>query len=160
MAQPKISEGDAAPDFELAATGGQRVRLSALQGHAVVLYFYPKDHTPGCTAEGQDFRDLHARFRSRRAVILGLSRDSLKTHENFKAKHRFPFRLLADPDEIACQRYDVIRMKTLYGRKVRGVERSTFLIDAHGVVRRIWRKVRVPGHAAEVLEALAELPRD
>ena len=159
MPSKPVVEGIEAPDFELMSTSGKPLRLSALQGQPVVLYFYPKDNTPGCTTEGQDFRDLHTRFRRRRAVILGLSRDSAKTHENFRAKHRFPFHLLADPDEIACKLYDVIKMKNMYGREVRGIERSTFLIDADGVVRRVWRKVRVPEHAAEVLAAVAALPK-
>ena len=160
MSQTQLAEGCAAPDFELQATGGGTVRLSELRGRPVVVYFYPKDHTPGCTTQGQDFRNLHARFRRRRAVILGISRDSVKTHENFKAKHQFPFRLLSDPDEVACQSYGVMKLKNMYGRKVRGIERSTFLIDTQGVVRRIWRKVRVAEHAGEVLEAVAALPKD
>lgn len=160
MSQTGIAEGRAAPDFELQATGGGTVRLSELRGRPVVVYFYPKDHTPGCTTQGQDFRNLHTRFRRRRAVILGISRDSVKTHENFKAKHQFPFQLLSDPDEVACQRYDVMKLKNMYGRKVRGIERSTFLIDAQGIVRRIWRKVRVAEHAGEVLKAVAALPKD
>ncbi len=160
MSQTEIAEGSAAPDFELAATGGSTVRLSALRGRPVVVYFYPKDHTPGCTTEGQDFRNLHTRFRRRRAVILGISRDSVKTHENFKAKHQFPFPLLSDPDEVACQSYGVMKLKNMYGRKVRGIERSTFLIDAQGVVRRVWRKVRVAEHAGEVLKAVTDLPKD
>ena len=157
MARKPIAEGSKAPDFDLTATGGKSVRLSELQGRPVVVYFYPKDNTPGCTAEGQDFRDLYPRFRRRRTIILGISRDTLKAHENFKAKHKFPFQLLSDPDEDACKSYDVIKMKNMYGRKVRGIERSTFLIDPEGVVRRVWRKVRVPEHAAEVLAAVADL---
>lgn len=159
MARKPVAEGNKAPDFELAATGGKPVRLSELRGRPVVVYFYPKDNTPGCTAEGQDFRDLYPRFRRRRTVVFGISRDTLKTHENFKAKHKFPFQLLSDPDEVACKRYDVIKMKNMYGRKVRGIERSTFLIDPEGVVRRVWRKVRVPEHAAEVLAAVADLSK-
>ena len=160
MTRKLITEGSKAPDFELMATGGKPLRLSELQGRPVVVYFYPKDHTPGCTAEGQDFRDLHPRFRHRRAVVLGISRDTPKTHENFKAKHKFPFQLLSDSDEVACKSYDVIKLKNMYGKKVRGIERSTFLIDAQGVVRQVWRKVRVPEHAAEVLAAVAALPKD
>lgn len=159
MTRKPVAEGNKAPDFELAATGGKPVRLSELRGRPVVVYFYPKDNTPGCTAEGQDFRDLYPRFRRRRTVVFGISRDTLKTHENFKAKHKFPFQLLSDPDEVACKRYDVIKMKNMYGRKVRGIERSTFLIDPEGVVRRVWRKVRVPEHAAEVLAAVADLSK-
>ena len=159
MTRKPVAEGNKAPDFELTATGGKSIRLSELRGRPVVVYFYPKDNTPGCTAEGQDFRDLYPRFRRRRTVVFGISRDTLKTHENFKAKHKFPFQLLSDPDEVACKRYDVIKMKNMYGRKVRGIERSTFLIDPEGVVRRVWRKVRVPEHASEVLAAVADLSK-
>ena len=159
MSRKPVAEGNKAPDFELVATGGKPVRLSELRGRPVVVYFYPKDNTPGCTAEGQDFRDLYPRFRRRRTVVFGISRDTLKTHENFKAKHKFPFQLLSDPDEVACKRYDVIKMKNMYGRKVRGIERSTFLIDPEGVVRRVWRKVRVSEHATEVLAAVADLSK-
>src|SRR5210317_1178723 len=130
MSTPKV--GNKAPDFTLPATGDRKIKLSALRGHPVVLYFYPKDSTPGCTLEGQDFRDRHAEFAQHGAVILGVSRDGLKSHENFKAKQGFPFELLADTEETACQRYDVIKEKNMYGRKVLGVERSTFLIDAAG----------------------------
>ena len=156
MSQTTLQEGKPAPDFELPATGDKDLRLSDFRGQYVVLYFYPKDHTPGCTTEGQDFRTLHTRFRRRKAVVLGLSRDSVKTHENFKAKQKFPFDLVSDPDEVACGHYDVMKLKNMYGRKVRGVERSTFLIDPEGVVLRVWRKVRVPGHAQEVLDTLIE----
>ena len=119
----------------------------------------PRTTRPAAPAEGQDFRDLYPRFRRRRTVVFGISRDTLKTHENFKSKHKFPFQLLSDPDEVACKRYDVIKMKNMYGRKVRGIERSTFLIDPEGVVRRVWRKVRVSEHAAEVLAAVADLSK-
>ncbi len=156
MAAPAIKEGKPAPDFELPATGDKNICLSDLRGKFVVLYFYPKDHTPGCTTQGQDFRTLHTRFRRRKTVVLGLSRDSVKTHENFKTKHKFPFDLVSDPDEVACKRYGVMKLKNMYGRKVRGIERSTFLIDPDGIVRRVWRKVRVPDHATEVLDALIE----
>ena len=159
MSDTPVHEGDPAPDFELEASGGDAVRLSALRGAPVVLYFYPKDHTPGCTTEAQDFRDLHARFRRRKARVFGISRDTARTHENFRAKHELPFELLADPEETACGLYGVMQRKNMYGRQVRGIERSTFLIDADGVVRRVWRKVRVPGHAEEVLGAVAELAR-
>ncbi len=155
MSTPKI--GNMAPDFSLAATGDRKIRLSALRGRPVVLYFYPRDSTPGCTQEGQDFRDRHAAFVARDAVILGVSRDSLESHEKFKAKQGFPFDLVSDPDETACKRYDVIREKNMYGRKVVGIERSTFLIDAEGRLVREWRKVRVKGHADEVLAALESL---
>ncbi len=145
------------PDFELPATGDQTIRLSDLRGRHVILYFYPKDSTPGCTREGQDFRDNYAKVRRRKGVVLGVSRDSIKSHENFKAKQNFPFELLSDQDETLCQLFDVIRMKNMYGKQVRGIERSTFLIDSEGVLRREWRGVKVPGHVDEVLEALKEL---
>ena len=159
MSDTPVREGDPAPDFELETSGGDALRLSGLRGVPVVLYFYPKDHTPGCTTEAQDFRDLHARFRRRKARVFGISRDTARTHENFRTKHELPFELLADPEETACGLYGVMKRKNIYGRQVRGIERSTFLIDADGVVRRVWRKVRVPGHAEEVLGALAELSR-
>lgn len=141
-------------DFRCPATGDQTIRLKDLRGKKVVLYFYPKDATPGCTTEGQDFRDLHARFRRANTVILGVSRDSLKSHEKFKAKQEFPFDLLSDEDEKVCRQFDVIREKNLYGRKFKGIERSTFLIDEAGKLRAEWRKVKVKGHADEVLDAV------
>lgn len=144
-------------DFKCAATGDQTVQLKSLRGKKVVLYFYPKDATPGCTTEGQDFRDLHAKFRRQNAVIFGVSRDSIASHEKFKAKHKFPFELLSDPDEKLCRQFDVIREKTLYGRKFMGVERSTFLIGPDGKLRAEWRKVKVKGHAEEVLESVIML---
>lgn len=146
-----------APDFELPATGGGTFRLSAHRGQPLVLYFYPKDNTPGCTAEGQQFRDLHPQFSKLGCAVYGISRDSLKSHENFKAKMGLPFELLSDADETACRQFDVIRMKNLYGKKVRGIERSTFVIGADGVVCREWRGVKVPGHAQEVLEFVKTL---
>ena len=141
-------------DFKAAATGDQTIQLKALRGKKVVIYFYPKDSTPGCTTEGQDFRDNHAKFKRQNTVILGVSRDSLASHEKFKAKHDFKFDLLSDPDEKLCQKFDVIQEKTLYGRKFMGIERSTFLIDEKGKLRHEWRKVRVKGHVQEVLEAV------
>ena len=141
-------------DFKAAATGDQTIRLKDLRGKNVVIYFYPKDSTPGCTTEGQDFRDLHARFKRANTVILGVSRDSIASHEKFKAKHSFPFELLSDPDERLCKQFDVIREKTLYGRKFLGIERSTFLIDADGKLRAEWRKVKVKGHAEDVLDTV------
>ena len=144
-------------DFTADSTGDKTVRLKDLRGQNVVIYFYPKDSTPGCTLEGQDFRDLHTRFRRRKTVILGVSRDSVASHEKFRAKQSFPFDLLSDPDEKLCRQFDVIREKNMYGRKVMGIERSTFLIDAKGKLRREWRKVKVKGHAAEVLDAVKEL---
>jgi peroxiredoxin Q/BCP len=153
----KVSLGKAVPDFTLPATGGKDISLSDYRGKNVVIYFYPKDNTPGCTTEGQDFRDRINTFRRRNTVVLGISRDSLKSHENFKAKQEFPFDLLSDTEELACQLFDVIREKNMYGRKVLGIERSTFLIDAEGVLRREWRKVAVNGHVEEVLEAIKSL---
>jgi peroxiredoxin Q/BCP len=143
--------GKAVKDFSLPSTGGGTFRLSELRGKHLVLYFYPKDNTPGCTTEGADFRDLHKRFTQLGAVVAGVSRDSIKSHEGFKEKMAFPFPLLSDADEKLCTRFDVIKMKNMYGRKVRGIERSTFVIDAQGVVRREWRGVKVPGHVQEVL---------
>lgn len=145
------------PDFKSQATGGKTIQLKALCGKKVVLYFYPKDHTPGCTSEGQDFRDLHAKFKRAGAEIFGVSRDSIASHEKFREKLKLPFDLLSDPDESLCRQFDVIREKSLYGRKFLGVERSTFLIDDKGKLRQEWRKVRVKGHAAEVLQAVKNL---
>ena len=144
-------------DFTGDATGDKTIRLSELRGQNVVLYFYPKDSTPGCTLEGQDFRNLHNKFRRQKTVILGVSRDSIASHEKFKAKQNFPFDLLSDPDEKLCKLFDVIHEKTLYGRKFMGIVRSTFLIDADGKLRREWRSVKVKGHAAEVLDAVKDL---
>ncbi|MBI4206041.1 MAG: peroxiredoxin [Betaproteobacteria bacterium] len=146
-----------APDFELPATGGKTFRLSSAKGKNLVLYFYPKDNTPGCTTEGQQFRDLHPQFAKLGCDVYGVSRDSLKSHENFKAKMNFPFDLLSDADETACKLFDVIRMKNMYGKKVRGIERSTFVIDARGIVCREWRGVKVPDHVREVLEFVKTL---
>ncbi len=145
------------PDFELDATGGQRFRYSAMRGAPLVLYFYPKDDTPGCTDEGRQFAALHGEFAARRCSIFGISRDSIAAHERFKAKYEFPFELLSDPAELACGHFGVMKMKNMYGKQVRGIERSTFLIDAEGVVRGEWRGVKVPGHAQAVLDALASL---
>ncbi|ABC31599.1 Peroxiredoxin [Hahella chejuensis KCTC 2396] len=153
MAQP----GQTVPDFEAQATPDQTVRLSDLKGKNIVIYFYPKDHTPGCTTEGQDFRDNYAEFEKLNTLVFGVSKDSLKTHQNFKAKHSFPFELITDPDEVVCRVFDVIKLKKLYGKEYVGIERSTFLIDAEGVLRKEWRKVKVKGHVAEVLEATKAL---
>lgn len=147
----------AAPDFTLPATGGQSFTLSALRGHPVVLYFYPKDNTPGCTTETQDFRDLHPQFAAAGCAVLGISRDSLKSHENFKAKLGLPFELLSDAEELACGLFGVIKMKNMYGKQVRGIERSTFVIDAAGVVRHVVRGVKVPGHAQAILDVVQGL---
>src|SRR5512139_1084813 len=143
-------------DFEAVSTGGP-FRLSAHAGSIVVLYFYPKDNTPGCTTEGAAFRDLHEAFRQAGAVVIGVSRDSLKSHETFKAKLGFPFELIADPDEKLCDKFGVIRMKQMYGREVRGIERSTFVIDRAGRLAKEWRGVKVPGHADEVLAFMRSL---
>jgi peroxiredoxin Q/BCP len=145
------------PDFEIASTGNKTFKLSAALGSPLVLYFYPKDNTPGCTTEGQQFRDLHAEFTGLRCAIYGVSRDSIKSHEGFKAKMAFPFDLLSDPDEKVCTLFGVMKLKNMYGRKVRGIERSTFVIDNRGSVSRQWRGVKVPGHAQEVLEFVRSL---
>ena len=144
------------PDFSAASTGGE-FTLSACKDSTVVLYFYPKDNTPGCTTEGQDFAALHARFAMASAVVLGVSRDSLKSHANFKAKMGFPFELLSDPDEALCTLFNVMKMKNMYGKQVRGIERSTFIINAAGMLVREWRGVKVPGHAEEVLATVSAL---
>lgn len=149
-----INTGDLVPDFTAAATGGQTISLSDLKGSYVILYFYPKDSTPGCTQEGQAFRDNIERFNSLNTVIFGVSRDSLKSHENFKTKQGFPFELLSDPDEQLCNLFDVIKMKNMYGKQVRGIERSTFLINPEGILVKEWRKVAVKNHIPEVLAAL------
>jgi peroxiredoxin Q/BCP len=148
--------GTKVADFTAESTGG-RFKLSAQKGHPVVLYFYPKDNTPGCTTEGARFRDLYPQFKKLGAVVVGCSRDSLKSHEGFKAKMGFPFELISDADEQLCSQFGVIKMKNMYGKKVRGIERSTFLIDSSGALAREWRKVKVEGHAAEVLGAVKAL---
>ncbi|HEY0289813.1 MAG TPA: peroxiredoxin [Pseudomonas sp.] len=139
-------------DFQVQATSDQAISLSALKGQQVVIYFYPKDSTPGCTTEGQGFRDQHQAFKAANTVVFGVSRDSLKSHENFKAKQAFPFELISDKDESLCQLFDVIKLKKLYGKEYMGVDRSTFLIDKEGVLRKEWRGVKVPGHVDAVLE--------
>lgn len=153
----EIAIGKPVPDIELPATGNQTIKLSDYRGKTVVLYFYPKASTPGCTQEGLDFTAAINKFRRQSTVILGASRDSVKAQENFKAKQGFPFDLLSDADEDLCNAFDVIKMKNMYGKKVRGVERSTFLIDQEGILRQEWRKVKVKGHADEVLEAVKAL---
>lgn len=147
----------AVPDFALPATSGLSFKLSSFAGHPLVIYFYPKDSTPGCTTEAQQFRDLCPEFTALGCYIVGVSRDSVKSHENFKAKQNLPFELISDPDELACTLFDVMKMKNMYGKQVRGIERSTFLIDAKGILRREWRGVKVDGHAAEVLAAVKAL---
>jgi len=145
------------PEFQAEATGDQTVRLSDLKGRNIVIYFYPKDNTPGCTTEGQDFRDRMETFTAEDTEIFGVSRDGLKAHENFRAKHGFPFHLISDKDESLCKLFDVIKLKKLYGKEHLGIERSTFLIDKEGVLRKEWRGVKVKGHADEVLEAVKAL---
>ena len=149
--------GNKVTDIKLAATGAQVIQLSDFRGKNIVLYFYPKDNTPGCTLEGQDFRDNKRKFSARNTVILGVSRDSIKSHENFKSKQSFSFDLLSDPDEKLCKQFDVIKEKNMYGKKVIGIERSTFLIDEKGVLVKEWRKVKVKGHVKEVLEEIKKL---
>lgn len=144
-------------DFELPSTGSKTFKLSEHLGKILVIYFYPKDSTPGCTSQGQQFRDTYPEFQAMDAEIFGISRDSLKSHENFRTKFTFPFDLLSDADETACNLFDVIKMKNMYGKQVRGVERSTFIIDRKGVLAHEWRKVKVDGHAREVLNFIQSL---
>jgi peroxiredoxin Q/BCP len=153
----KVAVGKPVPAFRLKATGDQELSLAGLKGKPVILYFYPKDDTPGCTTEGCGFRDHHAAFRKLGATILGVSRDTLASHEKFRAKYEFPFDLLSDGDETLCKLFDVIREKNMYGKKVMGIERSTFLIDGAGVLRQEWRKVKVDGHVEAVLAAAKAL---
>ncbi|MBW4933454.1 peroxiredoxin [Marinobacter sp. F4206] len=154
---PSVELDQPVPDFEASATGDQTIRLADLRGKNVVIYFYPKDNTPGCTTEGQDFRDRMKEFAELDTEIFGVSRDGLKAHENFRAKHEFPFHLISDKDETLCKLFDVIKPKKLYGKEYLGIERSTFLIDAKGVLRKAWRGVKVKGHVSEVLEATEAL---
>ncbi|MDO6460275.1 thioredoxin-dependent thiol peroxidase [Granulosicoccaceae sp. 1_MG-2023] len=153
----ELEVGKKVPDFSLPATGDQTISLTSLQGKNVVIYFYPKDSTPGCTTESQNFRDLSDEFAACNTVIIGVSRDGLKSHENFKAKQSLPFDLISDKEEELCKLFDVIKLKKLYGREYMGIERSTFLIDADGVLREEWRKVKVAGHAEAVLDAAKAL---
>ncbi len=153
----RVQLGRVVPNFKLPATGGRDIELRSLRGKNVIVYFYPRDSTPGCTIEGCDFKANHAKFRRRNTVILGISRDSIKSHEKFREKYGFPFALLSDADEKACGIFDVIREKNMYGRKVLGIERSTFLIDDKGKLRREWRKLKVKDHVEEVLEAVRAL---
>ncbi|MDA0785970.1 MAG: thioredoxin-dependent thiol peroxidase [Proteobacteria bacterium] len=152
-----VKEGGKAPAFSMPTDGGATVALKDLKGRPVILYFYPKDLTPGCTTEACDFRDLSPDFSKIDAEIVGVSKDSVKRHDNFKAKHELPFSLASDEDGDVCERYGVWVEKNMYGRKYMGIERATFLIDAKGVVRKIWRKVKVKGHAEDVLEAVKAL---
>lgn len=142
------------PELSLPATSSLQFNSKDYLGKFLVLYFYPKDSTPGCTTQGMQFRDMHADFLAANAVVFGISRDTLKSHENFKAKYSFPFELISDSDEMACQAFDVIKMKNMYGKQVRGIERSTFLVNPQGIIVREWRGVKVDGHAAEVLASI------
>lgn len=155
----KVTVGKPVPDIEFLATDGQQLKLSDLQGRNVVLYFYPKDNTPGCTTEGQDFRDHYEEFLKLKTEIFGVSRDSLKSHEGFKGKQCFPFDLISDPDEKLCTLFDVIREKTLYGKKYLGIERSTFIIDRNGILHKEYRGVKVDGHVATVLADVKKLAK-
>ena len=150
-------QGKPVPDFSLPSTGGTTFRLSQARGKKLVLYFYPKDNTPGCTQQGSDFRDRHNDFQRAACDIYGVSRDSLKSHESFKAKMKFPFELLSDPDEKVCGQFKVMKLKNMYGKQVRGIERSTFVLDHEGRLAREWRGVKVPGHAEEVLNFVKAL---
>lgn len=153
----KVSIGKKVPQFSLPATGDQTIELSELKGKNIVIYFYPKDSTPGCTLEGQDFRDNLRKFSSRNTKIFGVSRDSITSHEKFKEKQKFNFDLISDENEKLCSLFDVIKEKNMYGKKFMGIERSTFLIDEKGILRNEWRKVKVKGHVEEVLEAVKNL---
>ena len=153
----KATIGKKIPAFKLPATGGQQITLQDLRGSKVVLYFYPKDSTPGCTAEGLDFQAKHGQFKRAGAIVLGVSRDSVTSHDKFREKQGFQFDLLSDANETLCKIFDVIQEKNMYGKKVMGIERSTFLIDAQGVLRQEWRKVKVAGHVDEVLTAVQAL---
>ena len=153
-------EGKKCPKFSGDATGGISLSNKDFVGKNLIIFFYPKDNTPGCTLEGQDFRDNHKEFAKLNAEILGVSRDSIKSHENFKEKQSFPFQLLSDPDEAMCKSFDVMREKSMYGKKYMGAERSTFLIDMNLTVKYVWRKVKVEGHVNEVFNKYQELIRD
>ena len=149
--------GQAVPDFTALATSDTTVSLSKLKGKKFVLYFYPKDNTPGCISEGQAFKDFHGEFKTAGTQVFGVSRESLKSHENFKARYEFPFELIADPDEELCKLFDVIKLKKMYGKEFMGIERSTFLIDSSGILQHEWRKVRIKGHVEDVLQAAQAL---
>lgn len=148
-----VTLGQPVPDFTAQATSDTMVKLSELKGRKVVLFFYPKDNTPGCTSEGQAFRDLYEQFQDSDTLVFGVSKDGMKAHENFRAKHDFPFELISDKDETLCKLFDVIKLKQMYGKEYMGIERSTFLIDSNGVLQHEWRKVRIKGHVEDVLQA-------
>lgn len=149
-----VNVSETVPNFAFNATNNITAHLNDFKGKTVILYFYPKDATPGCTTEGQEFRDAYSQFKDLNTEIFGISRDSLKSHENFKAKQNFPFELISDNEEQLCQLFDVIKMKSMYGKQVRGIERSTFIIDGNGQLKHEWRKVSVKGHVEEVLNTL------
>jgi peroxiredoxin Q/BCP len=151
-----VAIGKKIPAFKGEATGGSPIASQDLKGEKFVLYFYPRDNTPGCTVESNDFRDLHPKFKRRKVSVIGISRDTLKSHDRFKEKFAFPFELIADPDETICNLFGVMKDKNMYGKKVRGIERSTFLVDENGVLLKEWRKVKVDGHAQEVLDSLKD----
>ena len=155
----KAEVGKKIPAFNLPATGDKKISLSSLKGQKVVLYFYPKDATPGCTQEGHDFSDSIAKFKRQNTVVIGVSRDSLASHEKFKQKQKYKLDLISDENEVLCEIFDVIKMKNMYGKKVRGIERSTFLIDESGKLQQEWRKVKVAGHVDEVLQAVKNLKK-
>ena len=157
MAASKVQIGKKVPAFKAAATGDQTVSLKDFKGSKLVLYFYPKDSTPGCTTEGRDFRDRYKQFKKAGCGVLGVSMDSIKRHDNFRAKQAFPFHLISDEDGSLCALFDVIKLKKMYGKEFEGIERSTFLIDEDGKLRQEWRKVKVPGHVEEVLAAVKGL---
>ena len=155
-----VEVGKKVPTFKLPATGEKTISLSSLKGQNIVLYFYPRDSTPGCTTEGQDFRDSIAKFKRQNCIILGVSRDTLASHEKFKEKQKFPFDLLSDTEEVLCNLFDVIKLKNMYGKKHLGIERSTFIINDKGVLKQEWRKVKVKGHVDEVLAAVKVINKE
>lgn len=157
MTSNTVALQQAVEPFTLPCTGGKNFELSEFKGKFLVLYFYPKDSTPGCTTQGIQFRDNYDAFKALNCEIFGISRDSIKSHENFKQKFSFPFELISDPDELACQQFNVMKMKNMYGKQVRGIERSTFLINQDGILVKEWRAVKVEGHVAEVLSALQSI---
>lgn len=157
MTEKTVTLNKKVPAFHLPATGDKKLRLSDFKGKNLVIYFYPKDNTPGCTTEGQDFTTLYKEFKKKNTEIIGVSRDSIRKHENFKEKYAFPFDLISDEEEVLCKLFDVIKMKSMYGKKYLGIERSTFLINDKGVLVKEWRKVRVKEHAQAVLDAIDEL---
>lgn len=159
-----VTLGHPVPDFTAQATSNTTVKLAELAGQKFILFFYPRDNTPGCTSEGQAFRDLYQQFADADTLVFGVSKDSLKSHENFKDKHEFPFELISDPEEELCKLFDVIKLKSMYGNEYMGIERSTFLVDGNGILQHEWRKVRIKNHVEDVLQACqmvdAEMPAE